>query len=110
MKNKDEMDSRISAKNRLIQKSKCISCCLFVFGCASRTAVQAEPKAPSPKIIYLEDEEGAAALPPANNNNDGGPPTARFEEGIGFDNGHPGNVSHNKSAVDMTIEKLNNNE
>ncbi len=103
MNAKDEIDPRISTKNRLIQKNKCISCCLFVFGCASRTAVQAEPKPPAPKVVYLEDEEKSAALPPK----DEGPPTARFHEGIEFDDSrHVGNASFTKHG-DMTLEKLN---
>jgi hypothetical protein len=54
----DDPDSKISAKNRLIKRNKCVSCLCFVFGCASKTAVQAEPRPPVEKHVYLEDEEG----------------------------------------------------
>jgi hypothetical protein len=53
--------------------------------------------------VYLEDEEKSAALPPK----DEGPPTARFHEGIEFDDSrHVGNASFTKHG-DMTLEKLN---
>ena len=106
MKIQDDTDSRISAKNRLIKKNKCISCCLFVFGCASKTAVKADPVPPTPKVIYLEDEEGNGVYPPHNQD---GPPTARFEEGIGFDDKYTpggGNRSFSKNH-DMSLDKLN---
>jgi|APCry1669190288_1035285.scaffolds.fasta_scaffold51276_1 hypothetical protein len=53
----NDPDNKISAKNRLIKRNKCMSCCCFVFGCASKTAVQAEPQAPPAKHVYLEDDE-----------------------------------------------------
>lgn len=86
----NDPDMRISAKNRLIKRNKCVSCLCFVFGCASKTAVQAEPIPPSERHVYLEDEEGGESQAPALGEPDASP---------GFDN----SVNAN-----MSMEKLNN--